>query len=368
MKKYISYLLGLTLGLNTSQALAYTDADVYRQVYKLINENYIKKADNQKLMIESLKALNTIDKNLTVADDSKRVSLYYKGKIIKSYLKPKAQNKEIDVYVDFMEKITQEAKNISKEVERKDFELADILLEQGVKNSLDGYSKYYPMMAEEKGKFRHPYLASMRGDILYVRMLSFNKYSLKNLKETIQNHSDNVGMILDLRGSEGGSLSEALKVADVFLDSGIIIVSQDKHGNNEFFEAKENGEYEEKPLVILVDENTASSAEVLAMSVQSQSRGKVVGTQTFGKGSRQQLYQLENNSELGITTGYFYSGEGVALNGLGVLPDVCTRGLNQVGNMDTYLESQKRKKCPKEDRAGQEFDIEIAEHIIKSEI
>lgn len=366
MKKHILYILIIFMGLNMPNAYAYTDKDVYAKIYHLIEENYIHQVDKEKLMIESLKGLNLADKNIVVADDNKRVSLYYKGKIIKSYLKP--QDKSISSYAEYMQKITQEAKKISPIIQQKDFELADILLARGVEKSLDGYSKYYPMMNEEQDKYPHSYISKRIENFLYVKILVFNRHTLSNLQNSLSQYKDTKGLILDLRGSKGGSLSETLKIADIFLDQGIIIISKDKRGNKEFFEAKSGDEYEEKPIVVLVDGDTSSSAEILAMAIQTQSRGKIIGTQTYGKGSRQKLYLLENNSELGITNGYFYSADGVELNKRGVIPNICTRGLNEVGNIDKFIESQHQSICTREARADQNLELELAKHILELEI
>lgn len=372
MKKFILTACGvLALVHPALGAEEFADAATFSEIYSRIQNDYVKPVNAAKSAVNVIKELNKVDKKLKVADDDKRVSLYYDGRIVKSFLKPE-NPEDINAAVRLTERMVKEAQKVSKTADEKDFEIADILLEDGVNNHLDGDSKYYPTFsAEKKGqlKNRRNFANRMIGGILYVKIRAFNKYTLENFEQAFKDNPDFLGVILDLRSSPGGSLAEALKIADAFLDGGIMVSALGKNDEpRQYYNSTPGDVAQDKPLVVLVDGETTSSAEIVAAALQEQSRAKVVGTKTFGKGTRQDLFALPNGAELGLTTAYFYTPSEKALDKNGIYPDICTFEMLDRKNIDDVLKKPRPALCPKESREVKNIDLDIAEAIIKSRL
>jgi carboxyl-terminal processing protease len=135
------------------------------------------------------------------------------------------------------------------------------------------------------------------------------------------------GLVLDLRNDPGGLLNEAVKIADVFLDSGVIVSIQGrtKEQNQKFF-AHPNKETHTYPLVVLVNEGSASASEIVAGALQDQKRAIILGTQTFGKGSVQTIIPLEDNSGIKLTTARYFTPSGRSIQAKGITPDILIKG------------------------------------------
>lgn len=372
MKKFILTACGiLACARPALSAEEFADTAVYKEVYSRVQNEYINPVNATETAVNVIKGLNKVDKKLRVADDNKRISLYYNGRIVKSFLKPE-NPEDINAAVRLTERMVKAAQKVSKTADEKDFEMADIILEDCINNHLDGDSKYYPTFsAEKKGqlKNRRNFADRMIGDILYIKIRAFNKHTLENFEQAFKNNPDFSGVILDLRSSPGGSLAEALKVADAFLDGEIMISARGrKNDSQQYYNSKPGDTAQEKPLVVLVDGETTSSAEIVAAALQEQSRAKVVGTKTFGKGTRQDLFALPNGAELGLTTAYFYTPSEKPLDKNGINPDICTFEMLDRKNIDDILKKPQPPLCPQEARENKNIDLDIAEALIKSRI
>lgn len=128
-------------------------------------------------------------------------------------------------------------------------------------------------------------------------------------------------LVLDLRGNPGGLIDSAIEVADIFLDDGIIMTEQFKDGERQFYRAEASRRDVQLPLVVIVDGGTASSAEVLAAALGQAGRATLVGQNTFGKGSVQAIFALEDGSSLHITTARWFTPNQSQLDGIGIEPD-----------------------------------------------
>ena len=131
------------------------------------------------------------------------------------------------------------------------------------------------------------------------------------------------GLILDLRHNSGGLLKEAIKMADRFLDGGVIVKVRDRDGEEEVHRAR-SGQTWDLPLAVLVNSGSASASEILASAIQDNGRGLVVGDRTFGKASVQTLFSplLRDDYYIKLTVARFYAPSGRTLQVLGVAPDV----------------------------------------------
>jgi len=167
-------------------------------------------------------------------------------------------------------------------------------------------------------------------NIGYVRVTSFNEQTdvgltnaVKNLKQQANNKL--IGIVLDLRNNPGGLLDQAVAVSDLFLNSGRIVST---HGRNpdshQYFEATPGDALNGLPIAVLVNGNSASASEIVAAALQDNDRAVVIGSNSYGKGTVQELRRLPNDGELALTWARFHAPSGYTLHHLGVLPSICT--------------------------------------------
>ena len=165
---------------------------------------------------------------------------------------------------------------------------------------------------------------SLNNSIGYIKLPSFDSDSSNRLKEKIDELITNgtKSLILDLRNNGGGIVDEANKIADLFLDKGkTIMTTKDNKGKEETEKTKSKIEYD-FPIIVLTNENTASASEILTAALKDNSRAKVVGTKTFGKGVIQTVITLLDGSGLKITTAEYFTPNGTEINKKGISPDI----------------------------------------------
>ncbi len=163
----------------------------------------------------------------------------------------------------------------------------------------------------------------------YVRISNFQRNTTSELK----NHIDRLsaerplqGLLLDLRNNPGGLLDQAVSVSDLFLEQGLIVYTRGRNKEQDLtFEADSGNTLERFPLVVLVNEGTASASEIVAGAVQDHRRGVLVGTKTFGKGSVQSIVPLNDGAGLKMTTAHYYTPSGRSIQVTGITPDVKVR-------------------------------------------
>jgi len=147
----------------------------------------------------------------------------------------------------------------------------------------------------------------------YIKLSKFSSKTDVEVKESLKKLSSlgMVSLILDLRFNGGGYLHQAIKVADEFLKKDrLIVYTKGAHSEKKSFYASEYGHFEDGKLIILVNSMTASASEIVSGAIQDHQRGIIVGRRTFGKGLVQQPIQLNNSSEIRITTSRYYTPKG----------------------------------------------------------
>ena len=179
---------------------------------------------------------------------------------------------------------------------------------------------------------------TLEDNIGYIRIASFHERTsddLRNaLKEVTEKLSPLKGLVLDLRNDPGGLLIQAIEVSDMFLKSGIIVSTRGRTKNMESkTNARDNGSEITCPIVVLVNEGTASAAEIVAGALQDNGRALIVGTQTFGKASVQTIIPLENGAALKLTTARYYTPKGRSIQAEGIKPDIVVKYLRQTEDL-----------------------------------
>jgi len=170
--------------------------------------------------------------------------------------------------------------------------------------------------------------AELQGDIAYLTISSFNQrtaISLSAAFDQLRSHGVVKGVVLDLRGNPGGLLDQAIAVADLFLDGGEIIETHGRHpDSNQRFDASGNDIAKGLPMAVLINGDSASSAEIVAAALQDQRRAVLVGSTSFGKGTVQNVIRLPNDGELTLTWSRIEAPSGYAFHKLGIMPTLCT--------------------------------------------
>ena len=168
-------------------------------------------------------------------------------------------------------------------------------------------------------------------DILYFKVSSFNQGTARSLSEKLKTAISEmgdalIGVVLDLRGNPGGLLKQSVKVADLFLSQGTIISTKGRHIDSLHKYAAGGSDLTDgQPLMVLIDGNSASAAEIVAAALQDRERAILVGTPSYGKGTIQSVLRLPNDGEITLTWSRFIAPSGYALQGLGVRPSLCIR-------------------------------------------
>ncbi len=164
----------------------------------------------------------------------------------------------------------------------------------------------------------------LEGGIAYVSLFDFSSHAEEQLEETLQDllAQNPKGLIFDLRGNPGGFLQEAVDVADLFLDEGVVLIERDAHGGENVYRSGPKGIAQEIPLVVLVNGGSASAAEIVAGAIQDRGRGVLIGQKTFGKGSVQLPRTLSDGSELRVTIARWFTPNGRAIHGQGLEPNI----------------------------------------------
>lgn len=164
-------------------------------------------------------------------------------------------------------------------------------------------------------------------DYGYFQITHFTRKTAEELQEQVEymlaNHDGQLkGVVLDLRNNGGGVLSPAVIIADGFLDEGLIVYTQGRAPNQLSHSANPGQWLKDVPVVVLVNESTASASEVLAGALQDQGRALIVGGRTFGKGSVQTVLNLRNGSGMRLTTARYYTPSGRSIQATGIQPDI----------------------------------------------
>jgi carboxyl-terminal processing protease len=170
----------------------------------------------------------------------------------------------------------------------------------------------------------------LEDNIGYVRIAAFQERTSDDLRKELRDISGKLnpmkGLILDLRNDPGGLLTQAIEVSDIFLKSGTIVSTRGRVKSMETTAvAKNDGDEITCPMVVLVNEGTASAAEIVAGALQDNGRALIVGTQTFGKASVQTVIPVEDGSAIKLTTARYYTPKGRSIQAEGITPDIIVK-------------------------------------------
>lgn len=163
------------------------------------------------------------------------------------------------------------------------------------------------------------------GDVAYVQLYSFNNNAEQLFRDAIRSSElgKAKGLILDLRGNPGGFLNVAVRLAGWFVEQGKPVVTEEfRSGEKNIYQSPGGGQLKDFPLVVLVDGNSASAAEILAGALHDDRNAILVGEKTFGKGTVQELKNLTDGSQIKITVAHWLLPKGALIDKNGIEPDI----------------------------------------------
>nr|WP_082832671.1 S41 family peptidase [Thalassospira xiamenensis] len=167
-----------------------------------------------------------------------------------------------------------------------------------------------------------------KDDVGYIRITKFNEQTYSGLQRAITDMRDQIGpemkgLVIDLRNNPGGLLDQAISVSDAFLDKGEIVSTRPRDTENtERYNARPGDLADGLPMIVLVNDGSASASEIVAGALQDHRRAVIMGTRSFGKGSVQTILPMPGNVALRLTTARYYTPSGKSIQEVGIVPDI----------------------------------------------
>jgi carboxyl-terminal processing protease len=391
-KIFGALLIPLSLAITVQQGFAYTPQSLYDEVWKLINARFvnedkngqdwriwrhrfddqIKDEDDANVAIETMLAsLNDrytrfLDKDEFAEEGrSIKATLYGIGiqigvrddKLVvispiddtpadKAGLKANDEIQEIDGKSTKGMSVKDAADLIRGEKGTK----VHLLIKRG-----DKVAKYYDIVRDEiklkSVSLNNPFDINVPNNIGYIKLSTFlSSNASQEVENALKDESNKSGYILDLRSNPGGLLSNAIRIADYFLDDGAIVSTVDRDGYKEVRYSSPSV-ITSKPLVLLINGGSASASEILSGALKDNKRAVLIGERSFGKGLVQEINQLPGGSGVNITTQRYLTPNDTDINKKGIEPDI---------PVELTEEDAKAKKDPQLAKA-----IDVVEEMIK---
>ena len=192
----------------------------------------------------------------------------------------------------------------------------------------------------------------LENDIGYIRLSSFNQKVDEEIKEAIkkidkETNSAVLGYVLDLRNNPGGLLDQAVNVTDIFLSQGEIVTTRGrKKSDGSRFNAAKNDLINGLPLVVLINQGSASASEIVAGALQDHNRAIIMGTKSFGKGSVQTILPSGNDVAIKLTTARYYTPSGKSIQQTGIDPDILVEQ-SEIKSLEIDSSVRKESDLPK---------------------
>jgi carboxyl-terminal processing protease len=164
------------------------------------------------------------------------------------------------------------------------------------------------------------------GRIGYLKVRGFHETTLQETEKALNRLTQQKmeGLVLDLRNNPGGLLSQSVKVCNLFVDEGLIVVSTEGRvrNQNSRFMANGGGQYRQYPMIVLINAGSASGSEIVAGALQDLQKATIIGTKSYGKGSVQTIFPLQDGSGLRLTTAHYFTPSGRNIDHVGIVPDI----------------------------------------------
>jgi carboxyl-terminal processing protease len=202
----------------------------------------------------------------------------------------------------------------------------------------------------------------------YVKLTQFQEKTSKDLKKALKNlyKEDITELILDLRNNPGGLLKGAVDVTSQFLPPGkLVVYIKGRDGDKTEFDTSNGNSYYDLPMIVLVNEGSASASEIVSGALQDWDRAVILGTQTFGKGSVQTVIPLSDGSALRLTTARYYTPKDRSIQTTGITPDIVLKREPRVGEQDHPVMREKDLKNSLKNDTEKDDSVEESEEVIE---
>ena len=164
----------------------------------------------------------------------------------------------------------------------------------------------------------------LSNQVLVLKVKVFQQDTANEIKRLIEEHQNHrlKAVLIDLRNNPGGLLSSAVETADLFLNQGTIVSTKSRSEGNQQFQALPGNEFSQLKLGVLINNRSASAAEVFTAAMKELNRATIIGDKSYGKGVVQKLFPLENGAALQMTVSHYLTPNGHAIDGQGIVPNI----------------------------------------------
>ncbi len=323
----------------------YKNLELFQKVLQFVEKNYVDPVQNDALVNGAIKGmLETLDphSNFLTADIYRDLKIDTSGKFGGVGIEVGIKDDVLTVLVPMEDSPAWKAgiqpgdKIVKINGEStKGYTLSEAIIKMRGKNGSPvvmtmyrkGWSKFRNFtLTRQEIKIRSVRSELMEPGFGYVRLASFNENAAKEVKKAIEKLEEKQklkGLVFDLRMNPGGLLDQAVEVASLFIDEGVVVSTMGRDTTQkEIRNAKKGMARKDLPLVILVNSSTASAAEIVAAALQDHHRAMILGDSTFGKGSVQTIIDLGNEMGLKLTIARYYTPNGASIQEKGVVPDI----------------------------------------------
>ena len=343
-------ILSLTLldrdsGVSAKTQDTYKHLEIFSNVLSIVKKSYVEEIDTEEIIEGAIKGLlTTLDPHSSFMkpDDFKELQVETKGSFSGIGIEIAIRDGILTVVspIEGTPAFKKGLKAGDKIVKIEDEPTKDFTLMEAVKRLRGTKGTKVTISIHRKG-WRELKKVTIVRDVIplhsvksrwlepgypYVRITNFQSKTTKDLKKVLKEFSDKEeikGLLLDLRSDPGGLLDQAVKVSDLFLRNGVIVSTKGRiKEQNMTYKAHSGGVYYDFPMVVLVNEGSASASEIVAGALQDHKRAMILGAQTFGKGSVQTIIPMNNGAGLRLTTARYYTPNGTSIQAKGITPDI----------------------------------------------
>ncbi len=230
-------------------------------------------------------------------------------------------------------------------------------------------------LVRERIKLESVKFKMLEDGIGYVRISQFQEQTAKDLAKALKKLKDEKrqSLIVDLRNNPGGLLTSAVEVTEQFIESGkLVVYIKGREGKKDEYFADDRSAHEEYPMIVLVNEGSASASEIVAGALQDWGRSMVLGAQTFGKGSVQTILPLSDGAGLRLTTAKYYTPKDRSIQNEGITPDVVVKALQvkdgAVAPLRREKDLERHLKNESRDSQTKEVPPQISEEPVREEV
>ncbi len=347
----------------------YKSLENFSNVLSLIQKNYVEDVDATEVLLGAIKGmLSSLDPHSSYLkpDDFKELKLETKGSFTGIGIEITMRDSVLTIVSPIEgtpgEKAGLKAGDKIIKIEKlltKDMTLMEAVKElrgpKGTKVTISIHREGWVELEEYTIVRAIIPLHSVRSKVLepgyvYIRISNFQAKTTSDFKKALKeltNKGRISGLIIDLRNNPGGLLAQSVKISDVFINEGVLVSTKGRvKEQNTVYNARRGGTRYDFPIVVLVNEGSASASEIVAGALQDHKKALIVGTQTFGKGSVQTIIPMTNGAGLRLTTARYYTPSGRSIQNEGIEPDIIVENLPAPSKKD--LEKSKKRSFIRE--------------------